>query len=96
MRYTYDKQYIENEEVTVEECIDIIKNTHYHAPNGYSDYGNLRIMFIGKPGLNRPAIEISVEYFDEEPEYGIEETANIYHVKNPATKEWKKRANYVE
>ncbi len=39
MRYTYDRQYIESNEVTVEECIDIVKNTHYHAPNGYSDYG---------------------------------------------------------
>lgn len=96
MAYTYDPKYLKSKGVTYQECVIIIDTTNFHYPNGYSDSGNPRIMFVGKPGLRKPVIEVVVEFFDEDEEIGQEEIWHIYHVRKPAKTESKRKARYEE
>ncbi len=96
MGYTFDPEYLKSERVSYEECVTVIDSTDFHYPDGYSEYGNPRIMFVGKPGVNKTVIEVGVEFFDEDEETGQEEIWHIYHVRKPAKAEAKRKARYEE
>lgn len=96
MRFSFDDDYLKKEGVTYEEARFVIETTTFHYPNGYSEGGNPRIMFVGRSGLNQPIIEVAVEFFDEDEELGQEELWHIYHVRKPAKKEARRKAHYEE
>ncbi len=95
MNYTYDSEYLKSKKVTFEDCIIVIETTDFHYLDGFSDYGNMRIMYVGKPGPDRKELEVGVEFFEEDEELGIEQTSHIYHAMN-ALKETKRKAGYED